>query len=164
MLTVDSDRTIPQAKQSVKHGVFGRIGKSVFWYPTEQDWWSQFRVPHAPKNNSATDSEALSRQWRRWLLKSCLSLNIAPKLLLVVKHHELVQSEALLKVVKGGRPRYYRFNVTTGMSGIGLQEANKMDKISQVTDAYLSEPERRELISDCVELLHCDETIRVAAG
>jgi Patatin-like phospholipase len=79
-------------------------------------------------------------------------------------HHELVQNKAVLKVVKGGRPRYYRFNVTAGMSDIGLQEADKMDKISQVTDAYLSEPERRELISDCVELLYCDEAIRGAAG
>jgi hypothetical protein len=79
-------------------------------------------------------------------------------------HRDLVESEAVLKLAKGGRPRYYRFNVTAGMSDVGLQEANKMDKISQVTDAYLSEPERRELISDCVALLNSDEAIRVAAG
>lgn len=79
-------------------------------------------------------------------------------------HHELVETEAVLKQSRGARPRYYRFNVTTGMSDIGLQEANKIDKISQVTDGYLGEPERREVISDCIELLYCDEAIRQAAG
>jgi hypothetical protein len=79
-------------------------------------------------------------------------------------HYELMQTEAVLKQNKGARPRYYRFNVTAGMANIGLQEAHKMDKISQVTDAYLSEPEMTEVISDCVELLYCDEAIRVAAG
>ena len=79
-------------------------------------------------------------------------------------HHELVETEAVLKHNKGARPRYYRFNVTAGMSSIGLQEADKMDKISQVTDAYLREPERTEVISDCVELLYCEEAIRLAAG
>lgn len=49
-----------------------------------------------------------------------------------IVHHELVENEALLKQNKGAWSRYYRLNVNTaGMSGIGLQEDEKMDKISQ---------------------------------
>ena len=62
------------------------------------------------------------------------------------------------------RARYYRFNVTSGMAHIGLEEANKMNEISQMTDAYLRAPERKEAISDCVELLHCDDAIKAVIG
>jgi len=79
-------------------------------------------------------------------------------------HRDLVQNKAELKQNKGAQRRYYRFNVVSGMAGVGLHEVEKMAKISQVTDAYLGEPETREFISDCIELLYSDEAIKVAAG
>jgi predicted acylesterase/phospholipase RssA len=77
-------------------------------------------------------------------------------------HNHVVENPLTEK--KSQRPRYYRFNVTSGMSHIGLQEANRMHEISQMTDAYLRAPELKEMISDCVELLHSDEAIRAAVG
>ena len=50
------------------------------------------------------------------------------------------------------------------MSRIGLDEANRLAEISQMTDAYLRDPERRDIVSDCVELLHSEAAIREVAG
>ena len=79
-------------------------------------------------------------------------------------HYKLVDTKAVLKQNKGARPRYYRFNVTISISGIELQKIDKIDKISQVTNTYLSEPERKELILDYIEPLYYNKAIRLAAG
>src|SRR5579859_4272797 len=73
-------------------------------------------------------------------------------------HLHLVEHPLLQK--KTDRARYYRFNVTSGMSRIGLQEASRLNEISQMTDAYLRDPERREVVNSCVELLHSEEALR----
>jgi predicted acylesterase/phospholipase RssA len=80
-----------------------------------------------------------------------------------VIHTHVVENASIEKQPQQ-RARYYRFNVTSGMAHIGLEEANKMNEISQMTDAYLRDPERKELISDCVELLHCDDAIKAVIG
>jgi predicted acylesterase/phospholipase RssA len=77
-------------------------------------------------------------------------------------HLHLVEHPLLQK--KSDRQRYYRFNVTSGMSRIGLQEASRLNEISQMTDAYLRDPERREVVNSCVELLHSDEALHAVAG
>ncbi len=78
--------------------------------------------------------------------------------------HTHVVEHASIEKQPQQRARYYRFNVTSGMAHIGLEEANKMNEISQMTDAYLRAPERKEAISDCVELLHCDDAINAVIG
>lgn len=45
-----------------------------------------------------------------------------------------------------------------------MEEAHKMNEISQLTDAYLCHPERKEEISDCVELLRSDHAVRAVVG
>ena len=77
-------------------------------------------------------------------------------------HMSLVENPLLRK--KTQRPRYYRFNVMSGMSHIGLDEANKLKAVSQMTDAYLHDPERRDIITDCVELLSSDAEIKAVLG
>jgi len=66
-------------------------------------------------------------------------------------HLSLVENPLLHKLA--GRSRYFRFNVTSGMSTIQMDEANRLAEISQMTDAYLHDPERREMITDCVNIL-----------
>lgn len=77
-------------------------------------------------------------------------------------HMELVEHPLLKRLTQ--RSRYYRFNVTSGMSHIGIQESKKLNEISQMTDAYLHDPERREVITDCVELLESEDALRGAVG
>jgi predicted acylesterase/phospholipase RssA len=76
-------------------------------------------------------------------------------------HLHLVEHPLLQK--KTDRPRYYRFNVTSGMSRIGLQEATRLNEVRQLTDAYIRDPERREVVNYCVELLHSEEAPSAAA-
>jgi predicted acylesterase/phospholipase RssA len=75
-----------------------------------------------------------------------------------VTHDHVVENIAVAKKPRE-RARYYRFNVTSGMSSVGLDEAHKLKEISQMTDGYLNAAEMRERISDCVELLISDESI-----
>ena len=78
-------------------------------------------------------------------------------------HTHVVENPSIEKKPQQ-RARYYRFNVTSGMAHIGIDEANKLDEISQVTDAYVRHPERKEAISDCVELLLSDVEIMAVIG
>ena len=78
-------------------------------------------------------------------------------------HTHVVQNPSIEKKPQQ-RPRYYRFNVISGMNDIGIDEANKLNEISQMTDAYVRDPERKEAISDCVELLISDVQIMAVIG
>ena len=78
--------------------------------------------------------------------------------------HTHVFEHASIEKKPQQRARYYRFNVTSGMAHIGLDEANKLNEVSQMTDAYVRDPERKETISDCVELLRCDDAIKAVIG
>lgn len=78
--------------------------------------------------------------------------------------HTHVVEHASIEKKPQQRARYYRFNVTSGMAHIDLEEVNKINEISQMTDAYLRDPERKDAISDCIELLLCDNAIRAAVG
>ena len=77
-------------------------------------------------------------------------------------HMSLIEHPLLQK--RAPKARYYRFNVTSGMSHIGLQESTKLREISQLTDAYLRDPERRETVTDCVELLASESALRAVVG
>lgn len=78
-------------------------------------------------------------------------------------HTHVVENPSIEKKPQQ-RPRYYRFNVTSGMAGIGIDESNKLNEISQMTDSYVRDPERKEAISDCVELLLSDVEIMAVIG
>ena len=77
-------------------------------------------------------------------------------------HRHLVENPLLQK--RTDRPRYYRLNVTSGMSRIGLQEESRLNEISQMTNAYLMDPERKEAVDSCVELLMSEEALRTVTG
>jgi hypothetical protein len=49
--------------------------------------------------------------------------------------------------------RYYRFNVGRGLAGIGLEEANEVGRIKELTDAYLVEQSTYSSIRKCAKTL-----------
>jgi hypothetical protein len=59
----------------------------------------------------------------------------------------------------GTRKRYYRFNVDSGLKDIELDEYDKIKKISDNTEGYLDDPDRRSLLDDCISLLSSDEEL-----
>jgi len=54
-------------------------------------------------------------------------------------------------LVRSGR--YYRFNVTRGLEGVGLEEAEKKSLIIRATKDYLSDGETLDKMNQCVEKL-----------
>lgn len=49
--------------------------------------------------------------------------------------------------------KYYRFNVGRGLAGIGLEEANEVRRIKDLTDAYLTEQNTHSSIRKCARTL-----------
>jgi Patatin-like phospholipase len=66
-------------------------------------------------------------------------------------HFDLLEEPRLQQ--EGQYARYYRLSVISGMANIGLQEASRLNEISEITDAYINSPEIKKLIFNCVALL-----------
>ncbi|KAK3170210.1 hypothetical protein OEA41_009596 [Lepraria neglecta] len=49
--------------------------------------------------------------------------------------------------------RLYRFNVTHGLTDVGLEEYRAVNKIAAVTDNYLDDPDIAEMVQACVDKL-----------
>ena len=77
-------------------------------------------------------------------------------------HQDVLDHPAVEKY--GTKRRYYRFNVMTGLQNIALDEHMKLPMISERTEAYLSDPDQRRLLSDCVSLLSSPEELFANVG
>lgn len=54
-------------------------------------------------------------------------------------------------MAREGRP--YRFNVTHGLTDVGLEEYRAVNKIAAVTDNYIDDPDMAEMVQACVDKL-----------
>lgn len=77
-------------------------------------------------------------------------------------HNHVFEHEAVEK--HGKKNRYYRFNVDTGLSRIELDEYNKLRGISEYTKSYLSDPQQKQWLADCVSLLSSEKEISANIG
>lgn len=55
------------------------------------------------------------------------------------------------EMAREGRP--YRFNVTHGLTDVGLEEYRAVNKIAAVTDNYIDDPDMAEMVQACVDKL-----------
>jgi hypothetical protein len=62
------------------------------------------------------------------------------------------------------KDRYYRFNVVSGLSEVQLHDWKELGTISELTDAYLSEPLEQKRLLDCVALLSSEEQLIANVG
>jgi tetratricopeptide (TPR) repeat protein len=56
------------------------------------------------------------------------------------------------------RPRYYRFNVN--IPRIDLEEIDRLADVKRMVSEYFREPEHREAISNCLQLLRSEEALK----
>jgi hypothetical protein len=56
------------------------------------------------------------------------------------------------------REKYFRFDVTQGLQGVGLQEWQKHDLMSANTLSYLAKTEQREKLGNCADRLKVSST------